>query len=85
MKNRKKKIGSPNLTAHRRAIADAEVTQSLSELRRAWNKIGRVERGERLRELTDAGCSTRGIAENLEIAATTVRRHLEIAALPAAE
>ena len=71
-----------NITAHRRALADPALQKQLAQLRRRWPKLGYVERGVRLRKLADAGGSTRGIAQAIGVSPTTVRRFLEIAALP---
>jgi hypothetical protein len=70
------------LTAHRRAVADAKLRKLIDELRDKWNGTGRIERGERLRELSALGCSARGLGEELGQSATTVRRHIELANLP---
>lgn len=59
-----------------------EVQSKVAGLRDEWNLLGRVERGDRLRELVALGCSTRGLAAELGIGGRTVCRHLEIAALP---
>ena len=71
-----------NITAHRRAMADPALQRQLAQLRRRWPKLGYVERGDHLQRLTKAGGSTRGIAEAIDVSATTVRRFLEIASLP---
>ena len=44
--------------------------------------MGPVERGDRLRELTALGCSTRGLEEELKQSATSIRRHIVLAGLP---
>jgi hypothetical protein len=72
-------------TAHRRAVADSKVRKLIDELRDKWEGTGRIERGERLRELSALGCSTRGLGEELGQSAATVRRHIELANLPEAE
>lgn len=41
-----------------------------------------VERGSRLRSLVDAGCTNRGLAEDLNCTEGTIRRGLKIARLP---
>lgn len=71
-----------NVTAHRRAMANSLLQQYAAVLRREWPRLGHVERGDHLRTLWEAGCSTRGLAEAVGISATTVRRYLEIASLP---
>lgn len=42
-------------------------------------------RGERLQRLISLGCSTRGLGAELGKSATTIRRHMVIAGLPAAD
>jgi len=83
MRSRKRAPGRrrTHLTAHRRAVADAKLRKLIDELRDKWNGTGRIERGERLRELSALGCSARGLGEELGQSAT-VRRHIELANLP---
>jgi hypothetical protein len=71
-----------NKTAHRRAAEDPQVQVLIGALRFDWEKIDRVTRGERLRQLAERGCSTRGLGEALGQSATSVRTHMNIAALP---
>ena len=83
MKARKRRRNSKgNITGHRRAMLEPSAKKQVAELRRAWRTLGHLERGDRLRVLVDAGCSTRGLAQGIGISATTVRRFLEIASLP---
>ena len=63
-------------------MADPEVKRAAAQLRRAWPTMGHIERGDALRQLVASGCSTRGLAEVIGVAPTTVRRFLEIASLP---
>lgn len=62
-------------------MADSALQKQLAQLRRRWPKLGRVERGDHLRKLADAGGSTRGLAQAIGVSPTTVRRFLEIASL----
>jgi hypothetical protein len=63
-------------------MADPAVRRQVFRLRRDWRNLSHVERGDLLRTLAAAGCSTRGLAEATGSSATTVRRYLEIASLP---
>lgn len=69
-------------TCHRRTAATPFVRQLIQDLRGHWGKLDRIERGERLSELIRYGCSTRGVAADLGISQTTVRRHITLAELP---
>ena len=71
-----------NKTAHRRALATPIVRRLVLALRRNWKKIDPIERGVKLRKLASLGCSTRGLAEQFGISATSIRRHMTLAALP---
>jgi hypothetical protein len=74
-----------NFTAHQRAAADEKVRDLILSLRREWDKIDRIERGNKLRQLADAGCSKRGLAGALGLSATTIHRHMTVASLPESE
>lgn len=78
----RKKKQRTHETAHRRAMADSKVRKQVSILQRGWASMGLLERGERLRELTGLGCSTRGLEEELHQSATTIRRNISLATLP---
>lgn len=69
-------------TAHRRAMQYPNVQTMIDELRLDWTTLSPVGRGDRLRELAGLGCSTRGLGEQLGESGTSVRRHMELAALP---
>jgi hypothetical protein len=74
-----------NVTGHRRALADPDVAKLIAGLRKRWKAIDGIERGDHLRELTNLGCSRRGLGKGLRQSATTIRRHIELAALPIAQ
>jgi hypothetical protein len=44
--------------------------------------MGLLERGERSRELTGLGCSTRGLEKELGQSSTAIRRNIELTKLP---
>ncbi len=71
-----------HVTAHRRALKDPHVVKLIAGLRKRWKLIDGIERGDRLRALAALGCSTRGLGKKLRQSATTIRRHLDLAALP---
>jgi hypothetical protein len=70
-----------NMTAHCRAMSDSSVKTLISQLRGHWPRIGRIERGDRLRRLAALGCSTRGLERELGQSATSIRRHMTLAGL----
>jgi hypothetical protein len=71
-----------NLTAHNRAVADPRIKKLVVALHRRWDLIGPIERGDRLCKLVQQGCSPRGLEEDIGHSATTIRRHMALAALP---
>lgn len=79
------KSKGPNLTAHRRALADPEVQRLLAELCDQWDALDRIERGEKLVKLATLGCSTRGLEDALGYSATNIRRHMTFPKLPEQE
>ena len=64
-------------------MAKPEAQQLVSILRTGWGDMGFNERGERSRELVSLGCSIRGLETELNQSATSIRRHMELARLPA--
>jgi hypothetical protein len=81
-RSQKESTRKPNITTHRRTLLRKNVRKRVAELRGEWYRLDCVERGDRLRELVKDGCSSRGLAKELHVSATTVRRHVEIAELP---
>jgi hypothetical protein len=57
------------------------VREKISSLYRKWDLLDPITRGERLLELTQLGCSRRGLAEELSVSATNIRFHLDLTAL----
>jgi hypothetical protein len=78
-----KKKARANATAHRRAMAKPIVQERVEILKRRWATMGLLERGERLRELTGLGCSTRGLEKELGQSSTAIRRNIGLTKLPA--
>jgi hypothetical protein len=86
IKRRRRKTSEGGyLTAHRRAVSDLEVQDLLAVLRREWQKIDRIERGNRLLDLAKRGCSTRGLGEALGQSATNILRYMTFPTLPERE
>jgi hypothetical protein len=71
-----------NVTRHRRTVANPSIRNCIEDLRSHWDELDRVSKGERLRDLIGCGCSTRGLADELPISGTSVRRYIESANLP---
>jgi hypothetical protein len=78
----KEKKKRAHQTVHRRVMTDPKVARMVVVLRRRWAGMRPVERGDRLRELTALGCSTRGLENELKQSATSIRRHMVLAKLP---
>jgi hypothetical protein len=73
--NDEKKKGS-NKTANQRAMASPKVQAALSPLRGHWSNLSPQQRGEQVIILVGLGCSVRGIAKELGVAETNIRRDL---------
>lgn len=63
-----------NNTAHQRAMSNPKVHEILNILRFGLKKLSPRERDEQLNKLDDLGCSIRGIAKELKIPASSLRR-----------
>jgi hypothetical protein len=81
-KRRRKKKSRTNVTAHQHAMAKPAVASQIRDLCKGWNKTDKLERGNRLWDLTLCGCSRRGLAKALRQSPTSIRRHMELANLP---
>jgi hypothetical protein len=67
---------------HQRAMRDPETLALATTLRKTWKNLSPIERGERLLELVERGCTQRGLAADLHQSPTSIRRHLEFPTLP---
>ncbi len=67
---------------HQHALKDPKTLESVTALRKTWTTLSHIERGERLLELVQHGCTRRGLADDLHQSATSIRRHLEFSTLP---
>jgi len=67
---------------HERALANPRVRELLEKLNSEWGELDLVERGDRLKELKDLGCTERGLAKALNVDARAVSRDLHISELP---
>jgi hypothetical protein len=67
---------------HQHALKDPATLELLTTLKKTWKKLSNIERGERILELVQRGCTRRGLAADLHQSATSIRRHLEFSTLP---
>lgn len=66
---------------HKKALENGGTRQLLDALRIEWTQLSLVKRGFRLQALVDAGCTNRGLADDLNCTEGTIRRGLKIAKL----
>ncbi len=85
MKRQSEKSRKPNRTVHQRAMESRKVAAAVRELHRIWDRIDPIERGDRLLDLAEQGCSRRGMGKAMRKSATNIRRHMTLAALPEEE
>jgi len=71
-----------NKNRHFRSKLNPKVMGLIATLRNGWADLGRVERGQRINKLVSVGCSKRGLARDLGIPESSVRRDAKIAKLP---
>ena len=64
-------------TAHRLIACLREVKSLIHMLRKDWKNLDVNERGSRLQDLVSRGCSFRGLEPDLDVSATTLRRHMK--------
>ena len=81
----------PNRVRHRSAMAHPPVLKLFRKLQHQWDKCGAIGLGILVDEILQAGCSTRGLAEELkrtmrdpQVSDTTLRRYVQLARLPEA-
>src|SRR5437660_5399779 len=81
----------PNRVRHRPAMAHPPVLKLFRKLQHQWDKCGAIDLGILVDEILQAGCSTRGLAEELkrtmrdpQVSDTTLRRYVQLARLPEA-
>ena len=82
LRRRKRKRKRIYATSHGRAASDPSVRKRIFALKRCWNNLVPLERGDQLLILIGLGCSSRGLRKMLDRSATTIRRHWTLAALP---
>lgn len=66
-----------NNTKHSRAMKNPRVREIVTNLGASWKDLSLQRRGELLSELLRIGCSERGLARELHIPPSTIRRVLE--------
>ncbi len=67
---------------HRMAAATPENQKAIQSLRREWKEITAVERGDRVLQLQNKGCSLRGVARDVHVSEKIVRMSIDTARLP---
>ena len=72
-------------TAHRKIADSPEVEPLIVKLREDWENLDDIQRGDFLRDLVSRGCSLRGLASDLVVPETTLRRYMKLSSLPDAD
>lgn len=67
--------------SHLAALSKPGVRGQMENLRTDWRELSYVQRGDRLIQLLAAGCTIRGLADDLRVDDGTVRRDIKIARL----
>jgi len=80
-----KAIVSKKETAHRKTACSPEVRPLIVKLREDWKNLDDIQRGDFLLNLFSCGCSIRGLASDLDVAETTLRRYMTLSSLPDAD
>jgi len=80
-KLKKKTRRASHRKAHPEALSNPDVREQLESLRTDWDELSDVQRGDRLIQLQSAGCTLRGLADDLGVDDGTIRRAIEIARL----
>ena len=62
-----------------------ETCQFAYPFRVYWKRWGELKRGDYLRDLPSRGCSIRGLASDLGVPSTTLRRYATLSSLPDAD
>ena len=84
-KLQKKTRRASHRKSHLAALSNPGVRDQMESLRTDWPDFSHVQRGDRLIQLLDAGCTVRGLANDLGVDEGTVRRDIKIARLSEAE
>lgn len=82
---RKKPLRASHRKGHLAALSVPGVRDQLESLQRDWASLNLVQRGERLIPLRVAGCTARGLADDLGVDDGTIRRDIKIARLPVSQ
>lgn len=77
----KRRSRKPQRTHHKKAFTNSQTVELLSYLRKHWKILDGIDRGDRLQTLVEAGCTRRGLADDLRQSPTTIGRHIELASL----
>ncbi len=71
--------------AHRRALKNPDTRKLVRDLRKAWDELTPLARGQRLKQLRELGCTNRGLALDLGKGEATIRKYLQVLELSSAE
>src|ERR1035437_5681035 len=69
-------------TAHRKIACSPEVKLLMGKLRKDWQNLDDIQLGDFLRDLVSRGCSLRGIASDLVVPETRLRRYMNLSSPP---
>jgi hypothetical protein len=72
-------------TKHCRVKRNPTTRKTILKLGRSWDGLDPAARGEMLRDLIMLGCTRRGLAQDLNVSATNIRFHLDLAELSPVE
>jgi hypothetical protein len=72
-------------TAHLRATSQPDVWRLIVELRQQWDRWDEIKRGDHLRDLKRRGCTQRGLARELNMGESTIRRYMVLSSQTEAE
>ncbi len=80
-KKRKKTLRASHRKRPLAALMNPIVREQLESLRTDWRELSHFQRGDGLIQLLSAGCTKRGLADDLEVDDGTIRRAIKIAGL----
>ncbi len=82
MKTSKKRPLAPHRKQQQLVLAQPPNRDLLLALKRNWKYLDLIEQADEVNSLLCLGCTQRGLAYELGVAATTIRRRVQIAHLP---
>jgi hypothetical protein len=75
-------LASKKKTAHRQIADSPEVRLLIGKLRKDFQNLNNIQLGDFLRDLVSRGCSLRGLASDLVVPETTLRRYMNFSSPP---